>query len=505
MPRRRVSSRYADPVLAGLVALVVYSLHGFQSSLDRDQATFVYGGVRFAHGTPPYRGIFNSVGPLGDMVAGVGVRIGWLFGLDSVTGARLVYLVLSAACVSGVSVLARDALRSRAAGVLAPAVFLTFASFLKLATGGPREKTVMVLCLEVALLLLLHRRWFAAGVLTALATLTWQPVVLVTVAAALVAILVSGVPRLRALASYVVGGVVPTALVAAYFLAEGALRVSYWGFIRVNIGYTRQPHIVESWPLLTHDYRWSLVLVVAGWLGMVASGAVAVVRWRRTRGLDDAGGRLLVLGTGGLVAGLWSCYQINGGADLYVVLPFAAVGLAAALQVLGARLARPEARRTAAPAVVVAAVVVVAVVAAGAEAVSTRDHRLPLERRDVARTLAAVPPGSTVLSLSAPEVLVLSHRRNPYPWQLSNGAISRFLDDHLDGGLAGYADRIARLHPALIAVGRRTVDDWVQPVLDRDYTPVGRGDHWTWYAANSLGPATLRHLRAVNRATWAGD
>jgi hypothetical protein len=494
-----VSSRYADPALAGLVALAVYSLHGFQGSLDRDQATFVYGGVRFAHGTPPYRGIFNSVGPLGDMVAGTGTRIGWLFGLDSVTGARLVYLVLSAACVSGVSVLAREALRSRAAGVLAPAVFLTFASFLKLATAGPREKTVMVLCLEVALVLLLRRRWFAAGVLTALATLTWQPVILAAAAAALVAILTSRAPRLRALASYVVGGAVPTALLAAYFFAEGALRVTYWGFIRVNIGYTRQPDIIESWSLLTQDYRWSLVLVIAGWLGVVAAGVVALARWRRAQGLDDVGRRLLVLGAGGLVAGLWSCYQINGGADLYVVLPFAAVGLAAATQPLGLRLGRSNARRLG------AALVAVAVVAAGVEAVSTRDHRLPLERRDVARTIAAVPPGSTVLSLSAPEVLVLLHRRNPYPWQLSNGAISRFLDDHLDGGLAGYADRIGRLHPTLIAIGHHTVDAWIQPVLDRDYTRIGRADHWTWYAANSLGRPTLRHLRAVNRATWAGD
>jgi hypothetical protein len=502
MPSRRVSTRYADPALAGLMALVVYSLHGFQSSLDRDQATFVYGGVRFAHGTPPYLGIFNSVGPLGDMVSGTGTRIGWLFGLDSVTGARLIYLVLSAACVSGVSVLAREALRSRAAGVLAPAVFLTFASFLKLATAGPREKTVMVLCLEIALLLLLRRRWFAAGALTALATLTWQPVILVAVAAALVAVLTARVPRPRSLASYVVGGAVPTVLAAAYFLAEGGLKEAYWGFVRVNIGYTQQPDIIQSWPLLTHDYRWSLVLVIAGWLAAVAAGALALVRWRRAQGTDDVGRNLLVLGTGGLVAGLWSCYQINGGADLYVVLPFAAVGLAAGLQALGARMGGPQALRLGAA--FVAAFVAVAVVAAGVEAVSTRDHRLPLERRDVARTLAGVPPGSTVLSLSAPEVLVLAHRRNPYPWQLSNTAISKFLDDHLDGGLPAYADRIARLHPTLIVIGHHTVDDWVQPVLDDGYTRIGRADHWTWYAANTLGRPTLRHLRAVNRATWAG-
>jgi hypothetical protein len=477
----RVSSQVLDPAAAGVVALVVYALHGFGSSLGRDQATFVYGGVRFAHGTPPYRGIFNSVGPLGDMVSGLGTRLGWLVGLDDLTGARLVYLVLSAGCVAGVSVLARATLRSRWAGLLAPAVFLTFASFLKLATGGPREKTVMVLTLEIALLLLLRRRWFAAGVLTALATLTWQPAVLATGASALVAILTQPGGRWRAGAAYVLGGLVPTALLAAYFLAEHTLRLAWWGFVSVNVGYTSQPSIMDSWSLVTADYGWSLVLVGIGLVGLVAAAVV-----RRDR-------ELAVLGTGAVVAAVWSSYAINGGADLFVALPFAAVGAAAGVLAVG----RTAASRTTAR--VAAVVAMVAVAAASVEAVTTRDHRLPAERHDVRAMLAAVPASSPVVSVSAPEVLVLAHRRNPSPWQLFDGPISAFLDDHLDGGLAAYADRVARLHPALIAVGNRSTDGWLRPVLDRDYTRVGRGTHWVWYAATSLGHATLRDLRRANR------
>ncbi len=494
-PSRRLPAQTLDPVAAGLVALGVYALHGFQSSLDRDQATFVYGGQQLLHGTPPYRGIFNSVGPLGDMIAGLGILLGRPLGLDDLTGARVLYLLVSAACVAVLSVLAREAFASRAAGLLAPAVFLTFASFLKLATAGPREKTAMVLFLEIVLLLLLRRRWLAAGVFTALATSVWQPVLLPAAAAAAAAILTAAEPRLRAVARYVVGGLVPTAVLAGYFAVEGALKVAWWGFVVVNVGYTTQPTILDSWGLVTADYRWSLAPVLLGWVAALGLAARAVLRSGQRGGapeVDAVDRNLLVLGSGTLASGLWSCYAINGGADLFVVLPFAALGVAGVLLALGRRVSPENARR------LCAAGVTVAVACAGVEAVTTRDHRLPAERREDARMIAAVPPGSSVLSVYAPEVLVLLHRRNTSPWQLSNAAISSFLDDHLTGGLGGYADRISRLRPALIVVGRRATDEWLAPVLERQYTRVGRGDHWTWYASNTLGRDTLDHLRAID-------
>lgn len=492
---RRLSPAVLDPVAAGLVALVVYALHGFETSLGRDPATFVYGGQRFVDGVPPYQGIFNSVGPLGDMAAGVGIRLGRLVGLDDVTGARLLYLLLSAACVAALSVLARHALSSRAAGLLAPAVFLTFAGFSELATAGPREKTVMVLCLEVALLLLLRRRWFGAGVLTALAALTWQPAILPLAAAAAAAILVSADRRLRAAAAYVGGGLVPTVVMVAYFAAEGASKPAWWGFVRVNVGYTTQPTILDSWQLLADDYRWFLALVLLGCALSIALAVRALVHSRRRGGFTDVERAIVVLGTGAIVSGLWSCYAINGAGDLFVVLPFAAVGVAAALVELGSRLSPIAARR------LWVATAVVAIASSCVAAVVTRDTGLPAERRNVTRMLAAVPPGSTLQSFYAPEVPVLAHRRNPDPWQLSNEAITTFLDDHLPGGLAGYADQVSRSQPALIVVGRNATIDWLRPVLDREYARVGRGAHWTWYASRSLGHRVLHHLHEVNRAT----
>jgi hypothetical protein len=89
---------------------------------------------------------------------------------------------------------------------------------------------------------------------------------------------------------------------------------------------------------------------------------------------------------------------------------------------------------------------------------------------------------------------VLAGRRNPYPWQLATSATTPFMDDHLDGGLRGYADRIAHLRPALIVLGHLSEAHWLRPVLRRHYVRVGSGEHWVWYASSGLGPDVLARL-----------
>ncbi|MDG6146466.1 hypothetical protein NF717_12555, partial [Lactococcus formosensis] len=73
--------------------------------------------------------------------------LGHLLGVAPVQSARLFFTVLSAVCCALLCVLARDAFGSRAAGLLAPAVFLTFERFIELESSGPREKTAMVVFL----------------------------------------------------------------------------------------------------------------------------------------------------------------------------------------------------------------------------------------------------------------------------------------------------------------------------------------------------------------------
>ncbi|HEU5036900.1 MAG TPA: hypothetical protein VFT70_07840 [Nocardioides sp.] len=488
---RHARSRTAatDGLLVGLVATVVYALRGFDGPLDRDLGVFVYGGERVAAGVPSYVGIFNSVGPLADALPGLAIWAGGHVGVDPVRAARLLFLALAVGCCVLLSVLARDVLGSRAAAYLAPAALLTFAEFSQLAANGPREKTAMVFLLLATLLLLGRRRWLAAGVTTALATLTWQPVLLVATTAAAVAVVRAGTGRVRAAVTWVAGGAATTGVFGAWFLAHGALRTAVEGFVVVNVRYTRQPSLVTDFDTLSEafwtSYHASLLLVP---VGLVALAAVVARDVSRTA----------VVGSAALAATAWTVAVVNGPPDLFVLLPFAALGLAGAVVGLAARVPRGSARA------LVGSAVVVALAVAALDGVTTRDDTLTKQRADVAGVLGAAPPGATILSINAPGALALAGRTNPTRYQVFDSAMDRYLDDHWPGGLRGYADWIGRTRPTLVAFSAGRDQNWPYRVLRRDYWYAGRGPGWGWYVSRSAGADTLAAVSAaIHRARGA--
>ena len=99
----------------------------------------------------------------------------------------------------------------------------------------------MMLFVVLTMLAVVHRRWGWAGATVALATLTWQPVFVTGAVVTLAATL--ALPRrelLGALLRFAVGGIIPTALTCAYFVAVGAFREFLDGFYLINADYTRQ-------------------------------------------------------------------------------------------------------------------------------------------------------------------------------------------------------------------------------------------------------------------------
>jgi hypothetical protein len=498
--RQLVGNGGLDAVAVGLVALVVYALHGYQGTLDRDLGVFMYGGEHVAHGVPPYVGIFNSVGPLADAIPGLAIWLGHFVGVAPLLSARVFFTLISAASCAMLAVLARDAFGSRTAGFLAAAIFLTFEDFLRLASDGPREKTAMVLFLLIALIAMGRRRWLLAGVFTAMATLTWQPVLLVAVTVLAVFVIASPGRRLGTVLRFVLGGMLPLLATVVYFASQHALHTAFQGFVLVNVLYTVQTSVFTAesgfWTLMWDDYHGSMLVAAVGLLAIFDIGRRTLPRVVRRRGRPVADHRtalVAALGAGAAVGSLWTLGAINGPPDLFELLPFAALGAAGLVLSTTAQLTPTRLRA------LVVGIVVLATLSAGAESVFGRTDRLAVQRADVHAVLRSAPAGATVVSIDSPEVLSLAGLTNPTPFQIFDPGMQGWIDHRFPGGERGYAHYINALHPTLIVVGTAFDGSWPDRLLAHHYWRVGRGPTWVWYVRRDVGPIEMTRLLQVNR------
>jgi len=497
-PHPSLRGRFArlDPLVAltCVVAAAVFVLHGFDGVLSRDLGVYMYAGQQVADGVAPYAGILNRAGPLAHLLPGIGVATGRWVGADDVLSARVLFMMLSVACVGTAYVLGRDLFRSRPAGLATAATLLCFEGFIRYATYGPREKTAMVLFLLCALLAVTHRRWLTAGCFIALATLTWQPALLAALAAAVTAALLAPAgTRLRALARIAIGGLVPTAVTVGVFMALGELRAFLDDFVLINLQYTHQAPLLDrfgkTWGVLRDAYGWSLWVFFVGAVALLVLSVVGVLR--RSSRHDERTAALA--GTGvALVAGLvWSWTAFNSWPDAFVLLPAAAVGIGGLAALVG-RLPRAWVALA-----LVLAWVGVATAASFAYSVGERDQTLLQQRRDVAAVMALLPPGSRILSVDAPQPLVLTGQTNASRFQVFSGGLTAYLQDTWPGGTHGYGEWVAAQAPTVIALGNAGAPGWLDPVLAESYHRLGRSNGWTWAVSDSVPLADREAIRAA--------
>ena len=341
--RARASS--LDPItpLVGLVALVVYSLHGFGGVLNRDLGVYAYAGQQFADGVPPYEGILNRAGPLAHMLPGVGMVAGRLVGVDDVTSARVLFMLFAVGAVCATYVVGRDLFSSRWAGLASAASLLSFLGFIEYATNGPREKTPMVLFVLLAMWMLTRQRFLAAGVFIASRCAHLATGVLLAESRS------RSSPQCSAPNAgsgpwrrHRHGGAVTTAAFAVYFLAAEPVNAFYEGFFGINAHYSGAVAFGPAAGLhvgrpARRVRRLDLDLPVraAGARGRRCGRggrADATVTSRTSLGCVAFGAATLV----GLV---WTWRDINGWPDLFVLLPSAALGVGAVVAEVEARLA----------------------------------------------------------------------------------------------------------------------------------------------------------------------
>ena len=487
--------RRLDPwgPLFALAGTVVFLLHGFGGTLTRDLALYAYSGQQFAEGEPPYVSVLNRVGPLAHMVPGAGAAIARVIGTDDLLTQRVLMMVLSVAAVWLMYVVGRDTFESRLAGAATATSLLLLHGFVIYATGGPREKTTMMLLVVCTMLAVTHRRWAWAGASVALATLTWQPVFVAGAAMTVAAMLALPWRRIPgAVLRFVVGGMVPTALMCGYFLAVGAFREFLDGFYLINAEYTDQSGLREflgsELQEVVDAFGWSLWVLLAG---LAASMLLAMLRIRGFDRTDASQVAVVAFGVATLASILWCFRVFNGWADAVFVFPMAAAGLGGLVLLI--------ARRLPSNAVVpaVATYTVLGLVAAGTNAVTTRHDELEPLRDVTEALLAAGGPDAQVQSIGAPQPLVFGNLRNPIRDQMFIAGLQEYLDENRPGGRRAIGEQIGEDEPTFVTMDHPTWYWWATPTLDEEYVELGRTQLVTWYAHRSLGPERLAELAAI--------
>ena len=490
--------RRVDPVgpLLGVVAAVVYALPGFNGYLSRDLALYAYAGQQVADGVAPYVGVYNRVGPLAHITPGIGALAARLVGGDDLLGMRILSLLLSAAAIWMAYLLGRDLFRSRAAGIATGAALLGINGFALYATTGPREKTLLVLLLLTACWAVVRGRPGWAGFFIALATLTWQPGFFGAAPAALVALAI--LPRgrrLRGLAAFVLAGLAPLVAFLAFYAAIGHLHDFLECYVLINAQYTQQPGLESSFgatmTMLRDSYGASLWIIVVGAVSLLVAAALAARSAERRR--DPQHLLFLAFGVGLLVGLAWCFKALNGFPDIFFLLPMTSIGIGYLVHRLGG------VRAGARPVALVVAVAWFALTAAmTVQDRSSQDDRLVEQRAETAAAMRLLPADASVVSIEAPQVLVLAGRTDPFQHQMFSLGLEDYVDDTWPGGLEGLGRDIGAAHPTVITVG--TIDPtWLDPVLQSEYVEVGTSPGWHWWVERSLGARRLEQLRSVLR------
>lgn len=486
-------------VIAALLlgaSVFAFSQNGFEGRLSRDQGNLVYSGQQMAKGVPPYVSLFNHTGPLSPLIAGAAIIVTDALNVDDVFAVRMVFCALSALAVVALYWLATTLFGSRSVGLLSAIVFIGLEGFARDAGSGPRVKTPMVLFEILCLLFAARKNWFSAGLFGSLALLVWQPAGFYAVTAVVVAALQSarGRERSSSLTRAIAGTLLPIVLVSGYFVYKNAFVEFVNSAVLFNLYYVERvpttliQHFANPIAAVYRSYPLGVLPIV---LGLLATAAVYVWRVRENDGSISklmATDRFAAFLVSFLAMVIWSLVDFQGGPDLFVLLPYVAIGFGWLLHLALSRMMEILQIGQAARRAVLAVLCVILVMTEAGYYRKTRNEGLQEQRRLAQQIEDEFGRDCRLVSISSPEILVLLNKTNPNRYLFIASGIDNLIDATEAGGFEGWLRQLEAYDAPVIALGpitgRRTqmVMDW----LNAHYEERKVGS-WTLFVKESGG------------------
>jgi DolP-mannose mannosyltransferase len=452
------AGQLAFPLFVFTLAAFVYGLYGFDGTLLRDQAIYLYSGQRMAEGIPPYVSIFDHKGPLSPMLAGLGVMLSEGLNWDDIYTVRLVFFAIGCLTVVAVYLLGKSVFRSQAVGFFAALTFLGFYAYGYQAASGPEPKTPMVLFQALSLLLASRKRWFWAGFFGSLAFLVWQPMGIFALVTFVLAITRPREERFGAALRALGGIATPLVATVAYYYYHGALDDLLDGVVLFNaLHLTRGQHttsplvlrMLSDPSLITSTIR-EIYTSYSTMMVPIILGLFMIVRLYFLRPYEYRFAPILLAFPAPF---LWGLLDFQLHQDFFVYLPYAAIGFGALLALLIDHAKNPRllaALLSAVLIVVALATTLEQVNASAAYTVLGTEIDLAQQREGALEIEDRLGEDAKIASINSPQVLVLLHRENPNPYPFITAGIDRQIEAETPGGFEGWLRDLEEFDPDAI-------------------------------------------------------
>lgn len=449
------------PLLVLLTSIIVFIQYGFEGSLARDDALYMYSGQQMANGIPPYVSIFNHTGPLAPMISSIGVRIATYINVDDIFTVRIIFFMFGCLSVVGLYLLGSILFESRRIGLLAALVFIGFWGFGRYAASGPRLKTLVVFFEILSLLFMVHNKWFLAALCGSLTFLAWQPTLIYPMIAIFLAVTQSKKrhERARNAIRAVSGALTPILIVSMYFLYKGALYDLIDGAIFFNIFHLERgtssvlSHILRPIRAIYYGYT---IMMVPIFLGGVMVFILYVWRWRLHRGsisnmISEDRFAAILLSFPALI--IWSLLDFQWYPDFYVFLPYVAIGFGWLLGFLLTSLSGIKGIGPNATRICFLLICTVLIGSASMNYRFTSENGIERQRQWAQQVESQWGHESKLVSIGRPEILVLLHRTNPNPYVFIINGIDNHINANTLGGFTGWLEELEMYNPSVIALG----------------------------------------------------
>lgn len=313
-------------LILALFSVLIFSMYGLELPFHRDNALYLYSAQRLLEGEIPYQSVFDMKTPLTSFVTAFALFISEPVFDNPIKGMRVAYIIVAVATVLLTYKLARKFFGDKSGALLAPLMMIGFHGYILQAAIGARPKIILLFFFVTSLIFVIDKRWFLLGLFSTLCAFTWQPSGTLFLVALLYAVLQKRDDRIRALSKLIVGAAIPTLIIAAYFLFNGAFKEFIQGSFIVHI-YTYRPDekpLYNIFRMIFLGYPFSSLLIIVSLPTFFIHGVITTIKNENVNLADNPFLPFTII-----IALLFveSSIDFQGYADFFVFLPFTSLGL----------------------------------------------------------------------------------------------------------------------------------------------------------------------------------